>query len=229
MLLPQLLPSIPDELCLYSLSSFPPFAHFAAFQSSVIIPAFQAPQSSFPLCSKPTAGQRPRCYSVLPTFPSYCTEKKGPKKQMALLLHLVCLCMQQILFQGFIPCILYCFTQFCLWAQRPESRAKVKSNSGKESKHWSLICSAYYESSRESRALICWKTRFFFFFFFWFQFFLLFLAEKLPWGGDSRQLYFPFVSPCCLDTPLCFSFIVLLSTCQSVFLLALEGVKSLIV
>lgn len=134
MLLLQSLPSIPDELCLYSLSSFVPFAHFAAFQSSVIIPAFQAPQSSFPLCSKPTAGQRPWCYSALPTFPSYCTEKKGHKKQMALLLHLVHLYMQQILFQGFIPCI-YCFTQFCLWAQRPESRAKVKTNSGKESKH----------------------------------------------------------------------------------------------
>lgn len=47
---------------------------------------FQAPQSSFPLSSKPTAGQRAWCYSALPTFPSYCTEKKGHKKQIALLL-----------------------------------------------------------------------------------------------------------------------------------------------
>lgn len=140
MLLLQSLPSIPNELCLYSLSCFVPFAHFAAFQSSVIIPAFQAPQSSFPLCSKPTAGQRLWCYSVLPTT---AQRKGGRKKQMALLLHLVHLCIQQISFQGFIPCILYCFTQFCLWAQRPESRAKVKSNSGEESKHGTLIHSAY--------------------------------------------------------------------------------------
>lgn len=53
-----------------------------------------------------------------------------------------------------------------------------------------------------------------------------FFTEEQPCGSDSHQLYFPFMSACGLNTPLCFSFIVLLSTCQSVLLLTLEVVES---
>lgn len=118
MLLLQSLPSIPSDVQSHSLSSF---AHFGAFQSCVVIPAFQTLQPiSFPLCSKPTSGQRLWCYSGLPTFPSHCTEKKKGIKCGWHCRYTWSVCaFNRSLFEGFIPfipCILYCSTQFSLWA-----------------------------------------------------------------------------------------------------------------
>lgn len=89
-----------------------------------------------------------------PLFPATAQRKRGPKnKWHCCCIWFACAC-SRFCFKDLSHVYCIALHSFACGLRIPESRAKVKSNSGKESKHWSLIRSAYYESSRESRSLI---------------------------------------------------------------------------
>lgn len=201
MLLPQSVPSISKDFCSHSLSSFAPFAHFTAFQSSAIIPAFQALQSiSFPLCSKPASGQRLWCYSGLPTFPSPCTEKK--KRGIKSGWHFQCtwfVCAFSIfLFQvliPFIPWILYSSIWFSLWAHFHgfyEASGIQHQSLQILSSHWTLIhssCSSplwVIQGSEDADLMLGFG-----------DFFVPLLYSPSHWGLAMREWVMPVLFPFC--------------------------------